>query len=281
MYWLSRGTIVAVAFLFAQASAQAQIVTFFSVDNFNVPAGFILSQTGPGINSALQTGLGTNTIGGQRIAAIEITSGGTGSGDINNSNVPGQLSVNLDNTANGRGRLYYGYNNYVFSDPNPASTVHTFNDLNANVFAGLGLVNWSNAQFDFRFTVLFDDLGGQATVKLVSGRGTTNEQVAQVTMNLPFLVPSVNPVQDVIFTRAAFEANNPSIDWTDIDQIVFETNDGPTGRDLRIDVMGFATVPEPMTMTLLGFSGAFSWLSRRWRRQWEIENQVAEELEGN
>lgn len=278
---LARATLVAVAFAFVQASAQAQIVTFFNVDNFNVPVGFILTQTGPGITSALHTGLGANTIGGQRIAAIEITSSGSGGGDINNSNVAGQLSVNLDNTANGRGRLYYGYNNYVFSDSNPASPAHTFNDLNANVFTGLGLINGSNAQFDFRFTVLFDDLGGQATVKLVSGRGTTNQQVAQVTVNLPLLVPLVNPVQDIIFTRAAFEANNPNIDWSDIDQIVLETSDGPTGRDLRIDFMGFATVPEPMTMTLLGFSGAFSWLSRRWRRQWEIENQVTEELEGN
>jgi hypothetical protein len=270
----------AVAWFF-NAPAQAQVVSFFNVDNFTNPVGFILTQNGPGINSALQTGLGgTNTIGGQRIVAIEFTTG-TGTSDINNTNVPGQLSVNLDNTANGRGRLYYGYDNYVFSNSNPAAPVHTFNDLNANVFTGLGLVNGSNALFDLRFTVYFDDLGGTMTAKLVSGRGTPSQQVAQVTVNLPFLVPSVNPVQDVIFTRGAFEADNPNINWSDIDQIVLETSDGPTGRDLRIDNLGFATVPEPMTMTLLGFSGAFSWLSRRWRRQWEIENQIADELEGN
>lgn len=281
MRWIARTIVMVGVVLLFNAPAHAQIVSFFQVDNFDNPVGFILPQVGPGINSALQTGLGTsNTIGGQRIAAIEFTSG-TGSADINNANVPGQLSVNLDNNANGRGRLYYGYNAYVFTDPDPESGVHTFNDLNANIYTGLGLVNGSNAQFDFRFTVLFDDLGGTMTVKLVSGRGTANEEVAQVTLNLPFLVPSTFPVQDVIYTRAAFEANNPNINWSDIDQIVIETNDGPTGRDLRIDNIGFATVPEPMTMTLLGFSGAFSWLSRRWRRQWEIENQVSEELEGN
>jgi hypothetical protein len=237
---------VALAFLAVSApTSLAQVV-----DNFQAP-----DQGGGGgtdyltVNTSSSTFVqgGVDAIGGTRVYYGQRISG-TDSIQLGISGT--QMFRMVQNpVSQGRAKLLYGYSavNTASLDANNYTSGHTLANLNANVSASDGLL------LDF-------GSGGTATitVTLISGSEGT-AQVANVTL------PAVAGSNTLLFPNLAFLANNPNINFSDIDQVVVSLDGLPNSTNAALDNIFFAAVPEPAVLAMgsLGFVGVSAMVYRR------------------
>jgi hypothetical protein len=131
------------------------------------------------------------------------------------------------------------------------------NDLNQD-FRGRGetvFVDWAG----------FTEADADVTIMLLNDNGGGDEQQAQVTKT----TIGGPAAQTMAFTFAQFEADNPHMDFDDIDRVTFYVKGRP-GWDGAMEVNGFPLSPppynpEPSSMMLLSVAGMA--LVRRRRRR--------------
>jgi len=207
------------------------------IDNFNSPGqpagGTDYLTVSTGSDNFVQGGV--DAIGGTRIYYGQKFSG----------NNPIQLGLSATQSfrfvenpvSQGRAKLLYGYSavNTASLDANNYTTGHTLASLNANVSTASGfLMDYGS--------------GGTATVTvtLISG-SEGSQQVASVTL------PGPVGLTTLFFPNAAFLANNPSLNLTDIDQVVVSLDGLPGSVNTSLDNLMFSTVPEPAVLAMGGF----------------------------
>jgi len=240
-----RRLLAAFAVLFlATADLPAQVV----IDNFNEGSFNLNANSVTPSVTQTDTGLsGTNTLGSIRIARAHFVSGG-GTGDsvnVNNTALPGKFSTNLTVApTTGHFHLYYGYSAYNSASSDPLSNTHTFSDINANIAGSLPAGN-------IGVTLNFDsiDHNGTFVLKLVSDRtGTPSLSIVN-----KFVPANVSPFV-LTFTNAEILGglvSGPGINFSDIDQVILESQDLPGATDMTFDQFEFVSVPEPTTYLLV------------------------------
>jgi len=219
------------------------------VDNFNLPA------QGPGGTDYLTVGGGSGASGSFVQTGVDAIGGSRVYYGQKTNSDPATLQLGINSTqafrfvenpvTAGRAKLLYGYTavNNASLDANNYTTGHTLANLNLNV----GLLNGVFLDYS---------LGGNGstgtiTVSLISGSEGT-PQVASVT--LPIVSTGFTTLA---FAGPAFLANNPNLNFGDIDQIVVSMDGIPGGVNAGIDNIRFAAVPEPTVMAFgaLGAAG--------------------------
>lgn len=232
------------------------------IDNFSLPI-----QSGGGTDYLTISG-GLGSSGSFVQTSVDAVGGTRVYYGIKTNSDPATLQLGITNTqeyrqvANpvtaGNSKLLYGYSavSNASLDANDYVTSQTFNSLNLNVTGTTGVA-------------MTYGLGGGAstgtiTVTLISGTTGGTQQLANVT--LPIVSGSNVPL---LFTSAAFLANNASLNFGDIDQIVVSVNGVPAGTNFSMDNVTFAAIPEPTSLTMLGltaFVGAAGYYTRHRRR---------------
>lgn len=246
------------------------------VDNFNTGVGgsTINLTLSSAPNSVFQFDSGlTTTIGGQRLARLHNVSG-AGTTNLNNTTNTDILGMSLPSsqTIQAHFHLYYGYDAYDPNATTPIANSHTVRPLNTNTTATFV------PQFTFdliRLDVVPSNLKVTLVSDFVAGTPNTgNYRTVTTTFNSSVFSPGIT----VNLTQADFAAGTGvgSVNWSDIDMIIFETGDLIDSTDLRIDNLRFTAVPEPTTYALIGLStlaaGGVAWNRRR--RSRAIENQA-------
>lgn len=234
------------------------------IDNFSLPAQGgsgtdYLTITG-GIGSSgnfVQTGI--DAIGGTRVYYGIKTNNDTAALQLGITSTHEYRQVANPVTA-GNSKLLYGYSavNTASLDANDYVTGQTFSSLNLGVTGTTGVS-------------MVYSLGGTAStgtiiVTLISGTNEASQQLASV--SLPIVSASNAPL---LFSSGAFLANNGSLNFGDIDQIVVSINGVPDGVNLSADNITFAAVPEPTSLAMLGLTtvagGTAFYYRKRHRRR--------------
>ena len=240
------------------------------VDNFNTGVGgstIALTLSVPNTSVFQFDNLLTTTIGGQRIARLHDVAG-SGTINLNNTVNPDVLGMSLPSSATIQAHfhIYYGYDSYDSSATSPVANTHVFRDLNTDTTI-LGV-----PQFTFDVNRL-DVVPSTLHVILVSNRGLAGEafRQADISINSSIFGPTTINVSQAQFAAGT---GSGTLNWADIDQIIFETGNLIDSTDLRVDNLRFTAVPEPATMALLGLTGVLSiggvWYRRR--RNQKIQN---------
>jgi len=247
------------AFGFAAAPVQAQTV----IDNFSLPVqppggtDYLTISGGLGSSgSTVQTGV--DALGGTRVYYGIKTNSDLAAFQLGIGATQEYRQVANPVTA-GNSKLLYGYSavSTASLDANNYTAGHTFASLNRNVTGTTGVS-------------MVYGLGGAAAtgtivVTLISGTGGS-QQIANAT--LPIVSAGNAPL---LFTAGSFLANNPSLNFGDIDQVVISVNGVPAGTNFSLDNITFAAVPEPTSLALLGTTMAaaagLGWRRARSRRQ--------------
>jgi len=220
----------------APAVAQTTVIDIFNLPTQGVGGTDYLT-VNSGSDFFVQSGV--DAIGGTRVYY----------GQKFNGNNPVQLGLNntqsfrfVENpVSQGRAKLLYGYSavNVTSLDSNDYLTGHTLSRLNANVSTANGVF------LDYAS-------GGTATitVTLISGSEGAAQQ-ASVTLPAPVGLTTL------FFPKAAFTANNPSLNLSDVDEVIVSLDGLPTSLTTSLDNIMFATVPEPTVIAMggIGFVG--------------------------
>ncbi len=244
-----------IVFLGSQARAQTII------DNFSLPA-----QGGSGTDYLTITGglgssnnlvqSGTDAIGGTRVYYGIKTNSDPAAFQLGITATQEYRQVANPVTA-GNSKLLYGYSavNTAALDANDyINGAHTFNSLNLDATGTTGVS-------------MVYGLGGNAstgtvTVSLISGTTGGTQQLANVT--LPIVSASNAPL---LFSSAAFLANNGSLNFADIDQVVVSINGVPAGTNFSVDNITFAAVPEPTSLAMIGLTAVTTAAGLYFRRR--------------
>ncbi|HMP58368.1 MAG TPA: hypothetical protein PKD86_03340 [Gemmatales bacterium] len=240
--------------LFGGQTVQAQVITFANFGQVNpneTPFTFVRnpSVSPTSVTWSVSTQITFNPSAAYRTAAQEVAAGFPMSGDIFAT-----LTLNITSTQTG------------------------------GILAGSVIQPMSSSSGSFSI-IANAPINGLSNLLSASFRGTMSGNVSgfSVTFNSS-TPPSINTQFNSAFVIFdADETQSFSMSMTGLNNAVDLVDNFMTawqGSGTGVFSARITAVPEPLTMTLLGFTGAFSWLSRRWRRQWEIECQALEAVEG-
>ncbi len=200
------------------------------IDNFNTSQSLTAMATGPATNSNGVTGSTSDLIGGARLAQIAITSGmGSATFNVNNSNTgPGQ--ANYSNQFSVQSNLLLNWNGGT-SD----ITSHT----------GLGGIDLTGGGTNSEILVSYSsDLGALGTVTVYSGDGSSSSSRSW----------NFTGGGTLDTANLGFGTFSGTADFTDVSAITLSV-DGVSNFDGMLDIISApgTNVPEPMTLSLLGF----------------------------
>jgi len=249
---------LALGFLASNATpAFAQI----NIDNFSQPVqgpggtDYLTIAGGVGASNAFVQS-GTDAVGGTRVYYGQKTNADPAVLQLGIGGNQAFRFIQNPVTA-GRVKLLYGYSavNISSLDSNNYTSGHTLANLNIDA-SGFGL---STLNLDY-------SLGGNAstgtiTVTLLSGSEGTSEQAS---VTLPVVSTGFSTLA---FNQGAFVANNPNIDFGDIDQVVVSMDGLPGGVNASIDNIRIVAVPEPTVIALgaIGVAGLGATVHRKLR----------------
>lgn len=217
------------------------------VDNFSLPVqgpggtDYLTVSGGPGTSgSFVQTSV--DALGGIRVYYGIKTNSDAATFQLGISSNQEYRQV-ANPVASGNSKLLYGYSavSNASLDANNYTAGHTFNSLNLNVTGTTGLA--------MEYALGGNASTGTVIATLISGTSGGTQQVAN--SSLP-IVSASNAT--LLFTSASFLANNPNLNFGDIDQIVLSINGVPAGTNFSADNIRFAAVPEPTSLVMLGLT---------------------------
>jgi len=236
-----------------------------NVDTFSLPVqpmggtDYITLGGGIGESATFIQG-GTDAIGGIRGYYAQKTNADTASFQVGMTENQKFRQV-ANPVTSGRSKLLYGYSALS------ASSLDANNYVAGQTFASLNLNVNQSAFNSFSLDYSLGGVGqtGQVTVTFISGTGGS-QQIANAVLPI---FSNINTTLTLPF--ATFLANNPSINFSDIDQIVVSLDGVPAGVNAALDNFRFnaVAVPEPASLALMGGTGAvcFSgWYLKRQRR---------------
>jgi hypothetical protein len=234
--------------------ADAQVV----IDNFSLPVqggggSDYVTIAGPAGTSASFVQPGVDAIGGTRVYYGIKTNNDTNTIQLGISSNQAYRQV-ANPVASGDSKLLYGYSavSNASLDADNYIAGHTFNSLNANVTGTTGV--------SLNYALGGAGSTGTITVTLISGTGGS-QQLADVTLPI---VSTGNG--SLLFSTAAFLADNPNLNFADIDQVIVSLDGTPAGVNASLDNIRFAAVPEPASLMMLGMTVAGGTMVY-WRRR--------------
>ena len=223
-----------VALVSCSTVSLSRAVDKICIDNF-CDGNPDLTKWSPGSAETTEVGL-FEVMGGERFSRIEITSLTESSASVRIEPTGGCLLLNSDAGVVAEWSLIYGKNNDLNKD---------LGGSDDTVF--VEWAGWTDDKADVT-VILLNDNDGDAQ----------QAQVTKTTLGGP-------ACQIMEFTFAQFKLNNPLMAFDDIDRVTFFV-EGRPGWDGAIEV-GIIWVPEPASMTLLGFAGIALIRGRRRRRR--------------
>jgi hypothetical protein len=225
---MSKWLVVAMVLCATVSLSKAAVIEY--IDNFSDgnpdltkwEAGY--SETTEGTGTLLDPVL-FEVMGGERYSRVEITSLTESSASIRIDPTGGSLLLSSDSRVVAEWTLVYGKSN----------------DLNKDFRGGADIVyvDWAG----------WTDDQAEVTVMLLNDNGGVDQQKAQVTKT----TNGGAAAQTMAFTFAQFQADNPLMDFDDIDRVIFFV-EGRPNWDGEMQA-GSIYVPEPATMSLLCIGG--------------------------